>query len=82
MKTINDIFTAFVRRTTLCFSLLVLTFTAIGCLTKMEQYLKGLAISELVSFFYFSCLLAVSFGIADFVKNNVIIKRTVQFVLS
>lgn len=82
MKIINGIVNAFVRRVTLSFTLIVLSFTFIGKFANVEEYFKGLAVSELISFFWFSCLLALSFGIADFIKKNVIIKRTVQFVLT
>lgn len=82
MKIVENIVSTFVRRMTLCFTLIVLTFTVVGSFTNMESFGKGLAISQLVSFFLFSVLVAVSFGIADFIKNSSIIRRTVQFVLT
>ena len=70
MKNVEKIISALVRRLTLTFTLIVMAFTAVGSFQNVESFGKGLAISQLMTFFVFSCLLAVSFGICDFVKNN------------
>ena len=82
MKKTGLFLSALVRRLTLCFTLIVMTFTAVGIIANVEGMGKGLAVGQLMDFFVFSLLFAVSFGIADFVKNNVIIRRALQFVLS
>ncbi len=71
-----------VKRLTLCFTLIVMTFTVVGIIANVQSMGKGLAVAQLMDFFVFSALFAISFGIADFVKNSLILKRTLQFVLS
>jgi len=82
MNKLVSILSVFIKRVCVCFTLIVLSFTVVGNLTAMESYNKGLAISQLTSFFWFACLFALSFLVADFVKNNVIVKRTLQFVFT
>ncbi len=82
MNMLGKIISTLVKRITLTFTLIVMTFTVVGSFANMEGFGKGLAITQLMTFFVFSCLLAVSFGICDFVKNNTVIRRTLHFVLS
>lgn len=82
MKILGKIISSFIHRAALCFSLIVLSFTIVGTVAGVESIGKGLAMTQLLTFFYFSALIAVSFGICDFVKNNIIVRRTLQFLLS
>ena len=79
---IFDILSKFIKRTLYCFALITLGMTIVGSLAKTDDTMHYLASEQMMTFFYFSLLFALSFLIADFVKNNVIIKRTAQFVLS
>ena len=72
----------FARRTLYCFALITLGMTFVGSLAKTDDTMHYLASEQMMTFFVFSLLFALSFFIADFVKNNIIVKRTIQFVLS
>ena len=71
-----------IARLTLCFTALVMTFTVVGAFADVSASGKGLAIGQLSSFFWFSCLIALSFCICDFIGSNAVLRRTLQFLLS
>ena len=72
----------FVKKLTLCFTLIVMCFTTVGSIAKVENFGRGLAVSTLVSFFWFSCLISLTFCVCGFIKNNLVLRRTAQFLLS
>lgn len=81
-KVVLEKLSAFVRRTLYCFALIALGMTIVGSLAKTDDTMHYLASEQMMTFFVFSLLFAFSFFIADFITNNVIIKRSVQFILS
>lgn len=81
----NKIFTVistFFRRAFCCFSLVTLTMAVVGTLVTANEYAKYIASDRILGFFVFSLLFALSFLIADFVKENAIVRRMLQFVLT
>ncbi len=79
---ILTVISTFFRRAFCCFSLVTLTMAVVGTLVTTNEYVKYIASDRILSFFAFSLLFALSFLFADFVKENVIIRRTLQFVLT
>ncbi len=71
-----------VSRTLSCFALITIFITAAGTLLGFDELGKVLWVSQLRAFLLFAFLYAVSFGISDFIKNNIVIKRALQFVLT
>ena len=84
MKLISvyDIIRKFFVRTFTCFSLLTLFMAFMGLLNKSDELSKYMKVNQIFTFIIISLFVALSFLIADFIKNNAIIRRTVQFVLS
>lgn len=82
MKIFKNVIASLVRRTTLCFTATVMCFAVVGSLADIEQTGKGLAIGQLTDFFVFSLILGAVFAACDFIKNNSVIRRTLQFVLT
>lgn len=82
MKNIAKFIKKMISRITLCFTALVMTFTIVGAFADVSASGKGLAIGQLSSFFWLSCLIALSFCICDFIASNAVLRRTMQFVLS
>lgn len=80
-KTIT-IISKFLTRTFSCFSLITLSMALIGSMMNTDELYKYLAVKQIITFFVFSLLFALSFLIADFIRNNVVIKRCMQFVLT
>ena len=79
---IIGILSTFVKRTLYCFALIVLGMTLVGFVAGTDETMHYLSSAQMLTFFLFSVLFAVSFFFADFEKKNVIIKRAIQFVLS
>ena len=82
MKIIGKFLSDFIKRLTLCFTLVVMSFTVVGSIAKVENFGRGLAVSTLVSFFWFSCLISLTFCVCGFINNNLVLRRTAQFLLS
>lgn len=80
--TVFDILRKFFIRTFTCFSLITLFFALFGLLLKTDELYKYMPVKNMFVFLAFSACFALSFLIADFIKNNIVIKRTVQFVLT
>lgn len=72
----------FFRRTFCCFSLITILIALIGTFNNTDELYKFVSVKQIFSFFVFSILFAFSFAICDCIKNNAIIRRAVQFVLS
>lgn len=81
-KTIFDKIYLFFYRAFFCFTFITMAMAVFGKLMNTDELYKYMAVKQLFTFFVFSLLFALSFTVADFIKNNVIIKRTVQFVLT
>ena len=72
----------FFTRAFACNSLIVVAMAVFGYLMNTDEFFKYLSVNQILTFFAFSLLFALSFGIADLLKVNVILKRCVQFVLT
>lgn len=72
----------FFVRTFTCFSLLTLVMAFVGLFNKSDELSKYLTVNQIFTFAIISLFFALSFLIADFIKNNTIIRRCVQFVLT
>lgn len=79
---ILNVISKFFKRTFCCFSLLTLVMAVVGTVIKTNEYSKYIAADRILGFFLFSLLFALSFAIADIVKENSIIRRALQFVLT
>lgn len=79
---IYDVLSVFLKRIFCCFSLITLAMAIIGKSLNSGEISNYMSVDLIVSFFLFSALFAVSFGVADFFKNNSILRRFVQFVLT
>lgn len=77
-----NMISVFFRRTFCVFSLLLLVMSFIGSTVGADENVKYIASDRILGFFLFSVLFALSFFIADFVKENLVIRRTLQFVLT
>lgn len=82
IKTIFDKIYLFFFRTFFCFTFITMGMAIVGNLMNTDELYKYMAVKQLFTFFVFSLLFALSFMIADFFSKNVIIKRTIQFVLT
>lgn len=82
MKKTIKFLSDFIKNLTLCFTLVVMSFTTVGSIVKIESFGRGLAVSTLVSFFWFSCLISLTFCVCGFINNNLVLRRTAQFLLS
>lgn len=80
--TVFEILRKFFIRTFTCFSLLTLSMAFVGLFNKSDELSKYLTVNQIFTFAIISLFFALSFLIADFVKNNTIIRRCVQFVLT
>lgn len=80
MKIIPEFFNKWLKRSTLCFTLVMLGMSLAGFAVKPDS--NALFCSQILYILLFSVLVGISFGAADFVKNNAVIRRAVQFVLS
>ena len=76
------VISTFFRRTFCCFSLQTLVMAVVGTVVTTNEYAKYIAADRIIGFFVFSLLFAVSFLVADFIKDSAIIRRTLQFVLT
>ena len=81
-NSIIEKFSKFLKRTFCCFSLITLSMSIIGIAANTDELNKYMAVKQILTFFVFSMLFALSFFIADFIKNNIIIRRSVQFTLT
>lgn len=79
---VYNVISIFIKRVFCCFSLLTLFMAVVGTLITTDEFSKYIATDRIQSFFLFSLMFAVSFFIADFVKENAVIRRTLQFVLT
>jgi len=82
MNKVLSAVSAFFRRAFCCFSLLTLVMALVGTLIKSNEYSKYISVDRILSFFVFSLLFALSFAVADLIKESSIIRRTLQFVLT
>ena len=72
----------FFARTFSCFSLITVAMSLVGLILNTDDMAKYLAVNQILTFFYFSLLFALSFGICDLIKNSSVLRRTFQFVLT
>ena len=82
LNTVFNVISKFFTRAFACNSLIVVAMSLFGYMTNTDEYSKYLSVKEILTFFVFSLLFALSFAIADLFKNNVILKRCAQFVLT
>ena len=81
MNKIFEVISSFFRRTFCCFSLVTIAMAAVGKLVSENEFSNYISVNLILSFLTFSLLFALSFLIADFVKNTVV-RRFLQFVLT
>ena len=72
-KTIFDKIYLFFYRAFFCFTFITMAMAVFGKLMNTDELYKYMAVKQLFTFFVFSLLFALSFTVADFIKNNVII---------
>ena len=81
MKLMN-IVESVVKRLLACFALIVLCFSVVGDMLGGLNTVWALTVSQIFTFFWFSVLFSISCEIANFIKNNSVIKGAVRFILS
>lgn len=82
---LNKLFYAvsnFFRRTFCCFTLITAAMALIGRVVNKSDFSNYISVDLIVSFLLFSLLFALSFGISDLIKNNGVLKRFLQFILT
>lgn len=79
MSRLNDIIKKWFYRTILCFTLVVTGFSIIGL---SYGDMNTMYCSQILYLLLFSALIGVSFGVADGIKANSVLKASVQFVCS
>ncbi len=82
MNKVMEFMSVFFKRAFCCFSLITVVMAIVGKLTNTSEFSNYISVNLIISFFLFALLFALSFGIADFVKNNGILRRFIQFVLT
>lgn len=82
LNVVFDKISQFFKRTFACFGLITVCMALYGYVSNQDEYAKYISVDMLLAFFVFSLLFALSFGIADFIKNNSILRRFAQFVLT
>ena len=80
MKTAVEMWKKFLYRTTLCYTLVVTAFAFTGFAVRPDS--NVMFCSQLLWMLVFALLVGITFFIADFVKNNAVIKYSVQFLLT
>lgn len=81
MKKTFAALSVFFKRSFACFSLIALAFAIVGKIISGNELLKYISVDFVLSFFAFSVLFALSFFLADFIKNA-ILRRFLKFVLT
>lgn len=79
MQRLNDIMKKWFYRTILCFTLVVTGFAIVGL---SYGAMNTMFCSQILYLLLFSALIGVSFGVADGIKTNAVLKASVQFVCS
>ncbi len=79
---INEIIKNYFIRLFVCFSLVVIGFCVVASAIGNEKGIMVLAIPSVWTFLAYSAMFSLSFTIASFIRNSVVIKRCVQFLLS
>lgn len=73
----------FFKRAFCCFSLVTVAMALVGMAeNKQDDISYYISVDLIISFFLFSLLLALSFCISDLIKNNNVLRRAAQFVLT
>lgn len=80
--TIIDKIFLFFKRASYCFTFLVASMAFIGRYLKINEEFYKMSVEQILSFLVYSLLFATSFFIADFIKDNAIIKNAVRFLLT
>lgn len=82
LNKVLKLLSTFFRRTFCCFSLIALILSITGRIVNQDELSNYISVDLLISLFLFSLTFALAFAIADFVKENGIIRRALQFVLT
>ena len=72
----------FFKRTVYCFSFTIIAMAVIGKYLNFDEGMMGMSVDQILTFLLYSFLFAASFLIADFIKDNTVIKNAVRFLLS
>lgn len=72
----------FFKRTFMCFSFIIVLMSVVGEFFFAEETMKIMSTSQILTFLLYSVLFGLSFFVADYIKDNAIIKNTVRFLLS
>ena len=79
---ILGVISKFLRRTFCSFTLVTVAMALVGKLINKSEFSNYISVDHVISFLLFSLLFALSFGISDLIKNNSILRRFSQFILT
>lgn len=81
-ETLIDKFCLFFKRAAYCFSFTIIAMALVGKYLNLDEKMFGMSVDQILTFLLYALLFATSFLIADFIKDNAIIKNAVRFLLS
>ena len=81
-ESIIDKIILFFKRAAYCFSFTVIAMAFVGKYLKLDEKMFGMSVDQILTFLLYALLFAASFLIADFIKDNAVIKNAVRFLLS